>query len=343
MDHARTQGAHIIGALINRHPRRVDTHHHIIPEFYAQAVEATGGDPAGWPIPKWSPQLAKDNMSLLGVEMAITSVTAPGTKIYEGNIEKGRDFARKLNEYSANLVKNNPEQFGFFATLPSLTDIDGAIAEIDYVHSVLKPDGFILFTSYGHGKYLGHSSFRPIWTKLNDLNAIVFIHPSEAPTPIVNRHMPHPIVDYPHETTRTAADIVLSGTRAAFPNVTIILSHAGGTLPFLAQRIAGAGFIKSLGCSRGPLQILSDLRSFYFDTALASSVIQLKALLEFADHSKILFGSDVPYATFPLSLYMTKCLDTFFYQNYNTKKYKDLWLNINRNNAKTLFPQKIKN
>ncbi|CAF4798387.1 unnamed protein product [Rotaria sp. Silwood1] len=338
----REHSARIIGSLINRQPRRIDTHHHIVPEFYAQAVQETGGDPAGWPTPKWSFQLAKESMYLLGVELAIVSITAPGTKIYEGNTKKGRIFARKLNEYSANLVKNNTEKLGFFASLPSLIDIDGAIAEIDYAHSVLKADGFTLFTSYGHEKYLGHALFQPIWAKLNEINTVVFIHPSTAPTTTVNRYMPQPLVDYPHETTRTASDIVLSGTRAAFPNIRIILSHAGGTLPFLAQRIAGAGFIRSLNCPRGPRQILSDLRSFYFDTALSSSVPQLKALLEFADPSKIVFGSDVPYASLPVSLYITKCLDSFFKKNYNTNKQKDMWKNINRNNAKALFPQKIK-
>ncbi len=44
-------------------PRRIDTHHHIVPEFYAKAVEQTGGDPSGWPTPKWSIQQAIEHMS----------------------------------------------------------------------------------------------------------------------------------------------------------------------------------------------------------------------------------------------------------------------------------------
>lgn len=338
----RAGSARIVGSLINRHPRRIDTHHHIFPDFYAQAVQETGGDPSGWPTPKWSIQLCKENMSLLGIEMAVVSITAPGAKVYEGNTEKCRTLARKLNEYSANLVKNDPTRFMFFASLPSLIDVEGTITEIDYAHSVLKADGFTLFTSYDQGKYLGHPLFQPVWAKLNDINAVVFIHPSEAPTTMINGYIPQPLVDYPHETTRTASDIVLSGTRARFPNINIILSHAGGTLPFLAKRISMAGFMRSLGCSRGPRQIMSDFRSFYLDIALSSSVPQLKALLEFADPSKILFGSDLPYAPLPASLYMTKCFDTFCKKDRSVTKAKNLWQNINRNNAKALFPHKIK-
>jgi len=279
-------------------------------------------------------------MSLFGIEMAIISITAPGTKIYENNKEKGRIFTRQLNEYSADLVNNNPKQFGFFASLPPLTDVEGALNEIDYVHSTLKADGYTLFTSYGldNSQYLGHLSFQSIWAKLNELKAVVFIHPSQPPTTVVNRYLPPPVVDYPQETTRTAADIVVSGTRAMFPDVKIILSHAGGTLPFIAHRISLAGVMTSLQCPRNRLQILEDFRSFYYDTALSSSTPQLQALLEFADPSKILFGSDIPYAPSPAVMQITQNLDKFLLKN---KSDENLWQAINHKNAKRLFPNKV--
>ena len=120
-------------------------------------------------------------------KLAILSITAPGTNIYQNDQEKGRILARKLNQFSSDLVKNNPEQFGYFASLPPLTDVEGTLNEIDYVHSTLQSNGFTLFTSYGDGKYLGHPSFRPIWEKLNQLKTVVFIHPSESPTTSVNQ------------------------------------------------------------------------------------------------------------------------------------------------------------
>ena len=310
-----------------------------MPEFYATALEENGGDPSGWPSPTWSLEQAKEHMSVLGVETAIISIALPGT-IYGDNKEKGRTLARKLNEFSADLVKNNSKQFGFFASLPSLTDVEGALNEIDYVHSMLKSDGFILFTSYGHSQYLGHPSFKSIWTKLNELKTVVFIHPTEASTTMVNRYMPPPLIDFPQETTRTVSDLVLTGTRATFPNVKIILSHAGGTLPFLAHRIAAIDQMPSFQCPRDTQQILTDFRSFYYDMALSSSVPQLKALLEFADPSKILFGSDIPYAPLPAALDFTNNLDTFFVNN-KLDQDDNLLQSINRENAKILFPDKI--
>ena len=287
--------------VCDKHPRRIDTHYHIIPEFYAKALENSGGAPNGWPAPKWSLEQAKEQMSQLGVETAIASIVVPKTMFDNNDKEKGRALVRQLNEYSADLVKNNPKQFGFFAALPPLTDIEGTLKEIDYVQSTLKSDGYILLTSYDEGQYLGHPSFQPIWAKLNELKAVVFIHPIEGCTSMVNRYLLPPFIDYPQETTRSVADLVVTGTRAMFPDVKIILSHAGGTLPFLANRISLAGAIPTLRCPRNNQEILEDFRSFYFDTALSTSDIQLQALTQFADSSKILFGSDVPYAPFPCS------------------------------------------
>jgi predicted TIM-barrel fold metal-dependent hydrolase len=323
-------------------PRRIDTHHHINPQLFAKALEETGGDPSGGPNPKWSVEQAIEHMSQLGIQTAIVSVTAPGSTIYEHDKEKARSFTRQLNEFSADLVKNNPEQFGFFASLPPLTDVEGTLNEIDYVHSILKPDGYILFTSYGsnHDQYLGHPSFQPIWAKLNQLKTVVFIHPGEAPTTAVNRYLLPPLIDYPQETTRTAADLVVTGTRAMFPDVKIILSHAGGTLPFIAHRISLAGLVPSTHCPRNHLQILEDFRSFYFDTALSGSAPQLQALLQFADPSKILFGSDIPYAPLPVVLHITKNLDKFFLGK--SDQHEKVLEAINHENAKRLFPNKVK-
>jgi predicted TIM-barrel fold metal-dependent hydrolase len=120
--------------------------------------------------------------------------------------------------------------------------------------------------------------------------------------------------------------------------VKIILSHGGGTLPFIAHRISLVGAAPSLQCPRNHLEILEDFRSFYYDTALSASAPQLLALLEFADPSKILFGSDIPYAPFPAVMQITKNLDKFLLKN---KSDENSWQAINHENAKRLFPNKV--
>ncbi len=101
-----------------------------------------------------------------------------------------------------------------------------------------------------------------------------------------------------------------------------------------------AGLVSHLHCPRNPRQILEDFRSFYYDTALSSSSPQLQALLEFADPSKILFGSDIPYAPLAVVLQITKNLDKFF--SKKSDQHEKILQAINHDNAKRLFPNKVK-
>lgn len=171
-------------------------------------------------------------MDALQIEKAYLSITAPGPKVYKG--AESRAFARRLNDCVASHVRADSAGIGMFASLPDLTDVEGALEEIRHAHVALNADGFILFTSYGDEKnplYLGHESFVPVWTELNRLGTVAFTHLSHAPSNIVNGSRAQPGPDYLHETARTAADLVTSGTRRRFPDVKIVLSHGGGTLP----------------------------------------------------------------------------------------------------------------
>ena len=45
------------------------------------------------------------------------------------------------------------------------------------------------------------------------------------------------LLEFTFNTTRAAANLVLSGTMDRYPNIKFILGHAGGALPYLRWRI----------------------------------------------------------------------------------------------------------
>src|SRR5258708_7135487 len=108
------------------------------------AVEAASGDPSGWPVPNWNPADSEASLIRNGAKTAILSLTAPGAPI-AGDGQAGRELARKANEYCAKLRDENPQQWGFFAALPSLLDTQGALSEISYALDILKADGVTVF------------------------------------------------------------------------------------------------------------------------------------------------------------------------------------------------------
>lgn len=238
-------------------------------------------------------------MKRLGVQTAILSATAPGACILKG--QASFDLARQLNKYAAEMRDEEPGKFGFFASLPSLLDTEAALTELAYAMDVLHADGVTIFTRYGDNHtYLGHPSLEPIWSELNRRRAVVFIHPTHpVDTTTVNLNLPQPAIDYPHETTRSAMDMILMGTRSKYPECKVILSHAGGTLPYLITRVAtpmrkAPDFAASHRMGTTHDRVLEDFRSFYFDLALSAAPHVLDMALKMIPHDHILYGVSLP-------------------------------------------------
>lgn len=199
------------------------------------------------------------------------------------------NLARSCNAFYATLRDAQPTHYGFFASVPNLaaSPPSAVLAEIEYAFDTLRADRVMLFASY-HAEYLGNPAFRPMWTALSARKVVVFVHPTPAagggpgPGPSqVSPLLPPPACDFPHETGRTALDLITSGRlRGEASGCKIILSHGGGALPGLIDRVAELMPFTPAG---GKLGISSDemlgfARGFYYDTALASGPVVLRGL-----------------------------------------------------------------
>lgn len=283
--------------------QRIDVHHHVVPPVYREALQRVGSDAAGGRhLPDWSPQASLDLMDRNGISTAILSVTTPGVEPWPG--QEGRDLARALNEHCAELVRDHPGRFGFWATL-TLPDVDGALAEAEYALDELGADGVVLLANSG-GTYLGDEAFEPLLAELGRRGAVVFVHPSALPADPVPGIPPF-AADFLLDTTRAVAKLAASGTLHRHPDLKVVLSHAGGFLPYAAERIAAC--LELAGSERSTADVLTDLRRCYFDTALSASPYALPGLTAFADPERILFGSDFPYAPAEIATTMTERLD----------------------------------
>jgi predicted TIM-barrel fold metal-dependent hydrolase len=239
-------------------------------------------------------------------------VTAPGPCIEKDSTKAAR-LARQLNDYVAKLRDDDPEGYGLFGSVPSLLDTEACLKEIAYMFDVLHADGVTLFTRYGSDNhYLGHPDFKPIWAELSRRKAVVFIHPTHpVDTNLINKSMPQPMFDYPHETGRTAMDLIVNNTLRSYPDCKIILSHAGGTLPYLIYRPAGLLPHTPMSIGKSTEEIVEEARLFYFDTAISANPITLQALLTLAKPGHVMFGTDFPNAPTPSIEYFTKNLGEF--------------------------------
>jgi|KBSSwiStaDraftv2_1062776.scaffolds.fasta_scaffold132438_2 predicted TIM-barrel fold metal-dependent hydrolase len=278
-------------------PHRIDVHHHIFPPEWVQATASHGiGEAGGVAFPAWTPASQIEFMDRNGIAAAITSVAAPG--VHFGDDAAARALARTSNEYSARLVSDNPARLGAFAVLP-LPDVDGALAEIDYAFGTLEADGVILLASIGD-RYLGDPAFDAVFDELNRRKAVVFIHPTVPTTSRALRlAMPGALIEFVFDTTRAVANLIYGGTLERCPDLRIILSHAGGTVPFLTGRLTLGDVVPELR-RNAPQGSTTYLKRLYYDTAISANPYALNSLKELVDPSHILFGSDTPYLPEPM-------------------------------------------
>jgi aminocarboxymuconate-semialdehyde decarboxylase len=270
----------------------IDTHHHLLPDFFWQATENPNAPVGGLAPLQWSKEASVSFMDDAGIDVAIVSLSTPG--VHTGDGAKARELARRCNEFSAELVRSRPDRFGGFACLP-LPDVDASLVELSYALDVLGLDGFVLFTN-SVGVYMGDAVLEPVFEELERRKSVVYVHPN--PSPDAAAHalgLPDNLLDFPTDTNRAVAQMHYTNRFARTPNVKYIFSHAGGSIPYLAARFAiidEMGFVPG-GELRGSAADM--FRRIYWDTALAASDPVLRMLRDVAGIGQVLYGTDFPY------------------------------------------------
>ena len=275
-------------------PQRIDVHHHILPPEYLSALQGAGiSSGAGVPFPAWSATEALAVMDRNGIRAAVTSISAPG--IHFGDDAFARELARRCNEVSARLVSDHPTRFGGFAVLP-LPDVKTALLELEHALDTLLLDGVVLFASQSDGRYLGDPEFDELVAELDRRGAVAFVHPTvPRSSEGIRLDVPGFASEFTFDTSRAILNLVWSGTAERYPNVRWIFSHAGGTAPFLAWRWSLLDAHPRMR-ERAPQGVMHYLRRFYYDTALSANPHALHSLTQLVGPSRILFGSDHPFA-----------------------------------------------
>ncbi|MFF3597291.1 amidohydrolase family protein [Kitasatospora indigofera] len=321
---------------------RIDVHCHLIPDFYRQSLaEHDITEIGGVPVPAWSPALAVDFMNRYGIEAQVVSVSEPGITYLDTAAER-LDMAQRLNTYmSRELVHGSTYRqgrFGGFAVLPlgrtvTVKDVGDAVVEARRAVRELGLDGVGLFSSYG-GTYLGDPVFEPLLRELDDLRAMVFIHPV-TPTTYPDLGLPPFLYEFTFDTTRALVNMLYKGVYERHARIRWLAAHAGGTLPYISYRTSllapAPALAQQLGASRAA-DSSPYFRSLFYDTALSPAPQAMKSVRELAGTEHILFATDWPFSSplFPGAGDPAPQLDETFSSNER--------LAVERSNALAQFP-----
>jgi aminocarboxymuconate-semialdehyde decarboxylase len=232
-----------------------------------------------------------DVLNQTGIDTQVLTLTTPGTHIEDP--KRAIELARIVNDAFAAIVRNHGTRFRALATLP-LNDPAASVRELERAMSELHLTGAMLFGNV-NGTSLADERHWPLYEFASDRRAILHIHPTN-PTGVeaMKEYWLMPLVGFPLDTTLAAAHLVFAGVPRRFPGIRWVLSHLGGAIPYIAERL-DRGFEAFADCRRHIDRPPSDyLRGFYYDT-VNFDPRALQLAIDFAGVDHILAGSDYPH------------------------------------------------
>lgn len=270
----------------------IDVHAHFAagpapdPATIAKLVTREGFS-GSMPSMEWSPEIAIDFMDERGIQMQLLS----------SMVDAPVPVARAMNDIAAQIVADHPSRFGVLASIP-MGYPDEALAEVRHAFDDLGADGVALVTNYS-GAYFGDPSFEDVFAELDRRSASVFVHPVIPPVfSDLSLGRPGPLIEFPMETARTIVDAAYAGVFLRHPHMKVIVSHSGGVLGTLADRITQLGPKRWIRNPHGfsGKELRDQLASIFFDTAIAGTPATVLPTIELAGADHLVFGTDFPPA-----------------------------------------------
>lgn len=249
------------------------------------------------------------------VSKAVLSVSSPGTHICHGNDDLAQKITREANIDVSRICSENPSRLAFFASLP-LPSVDKSLEEIDYALDELGAVGFVVMTN-AHGVYLGDASLDPVFRKLNERKAILFMHPTQChvkSNPKMGKPLdeyPAPMLEFFFDTVRAVTNLLLTGTVSRYPAIKFLVSHCGAALPPLVERFSNfSNKILKTSSSMDSDRVKELFKTqFYFDLAGFPFPDLIHGFLRIAPASRLLYGSDYPYTPGEAVQYLGQVMD----------------------------------
>jgi 6-methylsalicylate decarboxylase len=272
----------------------IDVHAHFLPTEYFEVLDRLGGieQKTGsgrtmWPNGAADLEARFAAMTQAGVERQILSISANAP--YFRDEAAGIEGARYANDLYADAVRRHPRRLSAFGTLP-LPHVAASLKELARALDGLGMVGITLSTAV-FGAPLAGGTFDAIFAELDRRGSILFVHPAGmacGARPLVESRLAMAL-GAPVEDTACILQFMQADVPLRFPNMRVIFSHLGGTLPFLMHRLEHQS--KSFMPGKSPRALA---RHFYYDTVNGDGGA-LRLASDAFGSDRLLFGTDYPF------------------------------------------------
>ena len=199
--------------------------------------------------------------------------------------EEAAELCDLANAELLEMLRANRDMFEAAVLMVPMNNIDAAV-RIVREQVATDPDvvGVQVFTR-ALGQSIAAPEFRPLGAALAEVGAPTWLHP------VFDLRKPdnNLVFSWEYELSQAMLQMVQAGLLQEYPQLKVIVHHAGGMAPFFAGRIDRIM----------PAEQAADMRRFYVDTAILGNPRALDLAVDYYGVDHVVFGTDAPLGILP--------------------------------------------
>lgn len=199
--------------------------------------------------------------------------------------EKTYEITRKANEELIETVKDNSDLFVGAVGMVPMNNVDGAVKIINEQVGKNKEMFGIQLFSKALGKSIASDEYLPIFEAVAKNDVVIFLHPVYD----MSKNDNNIVFSWEYEQTQAMNEIVMAGIFKKYPNIKILVHHAGAMVPFFANRLPLVM----------PKEYADDFKKFYVDTAIIGNTKAVDMAIDYFGEDKVIFATDAPVGMQP--------------------------------------------
>ena len=230
-------------------------------------------------------------MASLGHQVDVVCSIGPfSVSFSDMPLDEGRDYALMWNEEMAGAQKKYPGRLWASAAVP-LQDTRAAIEVVDDAINRLGLVGVNLPGSVGADARIDAERLEPFYAHVEKLGLPLFLHPTD----VIFQDLLdgydgalHLSLGRVIEVSVGAMRLILSGVMERHPNLKIVMSHTGGSLPYQAGRMD-----KNSKAAKLPKPVQDYMKRMYTDT-VSPHAAGIKFAIDYYGIDHVMYGTDYP-------------------------------------------------
>ena len=255
-----------------------------------------GDTPVAFPQPgHFDYDLRIKQMDATGIDVSIVSLTCPN--VFWGDAATSLEAAVESNNAMAEAQSTYPDRIRWFTALPWQYP-ELAIKELE--RSCNAGAVGVMVLANVAGESLTDEKFAPIWADIDRRGLPVLLHPTDPPGATVMDMDEFDMswsVGFMFDTTLAVVRMMFTGFFDRYPNLKLIASHGGATLPYLVGRFEKGDEVELPQRRKMQRSPTDYLQHIYYD-CITYDPRALDYLISIVGHEQVMFGTDWPHQVF---------------------------------------------